>query len=590
VLIGVTFCFGLSSKANNSKVYARDTLSLNGKWQIIVDPFDRGLTGAFWKNAKQNSPKDIIEYGFTDKNTLNVPGDWNSQQAELTYYEGTVWYKKNFDVKKVAGKRTFIKFGAAANVADVYLNGKKLGSHEGGFTPFEFDVTNDLAANGQNTVVVRVNNKRHVDAIPAMAFDWWNYGGITRDVAVLFVPENFIGDYFVQLKKGTFNQVEGWVKLNNVNTTTVSLQINGEKVVAGQTDSKGIYKFGFKKSLRLWSTDDPYLYDVKIKSDSDSLNELIGFRNIEVKGKEILLNGQPVFLKGVNIHEEVPQRMARAYTDADATMLINWAKDLGCNFIRLAHYPHNEYITRLAEKSGLMIWEEIPLWQGISFSDPVVLTKARTMLKDMIQRDKNRCGVVIWSLSNETNPAPDRNEVLKNMAGFARELDDTRLISSAIHRFKEGNGNIHIEDPICSFLDIIAVNKYLGWYTKWPGAAGDVTWTSDFNKPVIVSEFGGEALYGHNGSEDAIDWSEQSQAKIYEDNITMFKKMDLLRGICPWLLVDFRSPHRLKPDLQDGWNRKGLLSDKGYKKKAWYLVRDFYDSKTAPKASKNASK
>ena len=345
-------------------------------------------------------------------------------------------------------------------------------------------------------------------------------------------------------------------------------------------DQNGRAAIDIKTKPVLWSPGNPKLYEVLIKSGSDSIRENIGFRNIEVKGTEILLNGKPVFLKGVNIHEEIPNRMGRAWSEADAMLLLGWAEELGCNFVRLAHYPYNEHIVRLADKKGLMIWEEIPLWQGIQFTNPVILNKANTLLKEMINRDRNRASVIFWSLSNETNPSKDRNEVLAKMAIYARSLDSTRLITSAFHQFKYDKNTVTIDDPLSTSLDVLAVNQYFGWYRTWNYKPEEIEWKTAFNKPILISEFGGEALYGNHGPSDTVSsWSEEYQEQLYRNQLKMISKIPNMRGTIPWILADFRSPSRMHSIYQQGWNRKGLLSDKGLKKKAWFVMRDYYKTK-----------
>jgi len=198
----------------------------------------------------------------------------------------------------------------------------------------------------------------------------------------------------------------------------------------------------------------------------------------------------------------------------------------------------------------------------------------------MVTRDKNRCGIIIWSLSNETAPSPARNKVLKYMAAICRGLDSTRLVSSAFDHFRYEGNKIIIDDELSTSLDVIAANKYMGWYTKWPDQPGNVVWESSFNKPLIISEFGGEALYGQHGpADDMSGWNEEYQEQLYKDNIKMFKSIPFLAGTCPWILTDFRTPFRMNLKYQNGWNRKGLLSDQGLKKKAWYIMHQFYSER-----------
>ena len=161
-----------------ANVYGRDYQLLNGKWAAIVDLYDAGGKMEIYKNKKAEKPEEFYEYSFEGGLRLNVPGDWNSQSPELKYYEGTVWYARHFDAQPAEGKRRFLYFAGVSYLCNIYLNGEKVGSHEGSFTPFQIEVTDKLKS-GDNLLVLEVNNRRQKDAIPAMSFDWWNYGGIT---------------------------------------------------------------------------------------------------------------------------------------------------------------------------------------------------------------------------------------------------------------------------------------------------------------------------------------------------------------------------------------------------------------------------
>lgn len=559
-----------------TNVDGRKMTSLNGKWEAIIDSYDQGKNRGYWTDAHAMGKSDFYEYDFNGGIILNVPGDFNSQLPELKYYESTVWYKRSFNYSKTSN-RVFLHFGAVNYIADVYLNGEKLGSHEGGFTPFQFEITGKLKQ-GQNSVILRVNNQRRTDGLPSLDYDWWNYGGITRDVNLVETPRTFIEDYFVHLAEGSYGRIEGWVKLNGENGKAIQLSIPELKLHLSATlNSDGTARFSAKAHPELWSPGHPKLYDVTFISGADTVNDEIGFRNIAVKGNEILLNGRSVFLRGVNAHEEAPLRAARAYTQEDALDMLTRAKELGCNFVRLPHYPQNEYVLHLADKMGIMLWEEIPIWQHIEFGDPSVNMKAEKDMKEMVSRDRNRCSVIIWSLSNETTPSPERDKFLVSLAGYTRSLDSTRLISSALNHVKYSGDKIIIADTLVKALDVVGVNEYLGWYGQWGTPPGKIVWENPYNKPLIMSEFGAEALYNSHGSKDtASSWSEEYQEQVYKDQLTMLKNIPFLRGVSPWVLTDFKSPVRNLPRLQDGWNRKGLLSDKGYKKKAWYIVNAWY--------------
>ena len=571
----------------------RNITTLNGTWHYIVDPYETGYynyryepydqlsknnNSAFYKNYHTDNKLELVEYDFDKSPTLKVPGDWNSQKEKLFYYEGTIWFKRSFDYKLSKNKnRLFIYFGAINYKAEVYLNGTKLGIHEGGFTPFNFEVTSIIKSKN-NFLVVKVDNKRFKEAIPTINTDWWNYGGITRDVKLIEEPSIFIQDYSIQLKKEDKNTINGFIKLNNVLTkekVTVSIpELNINK--SFDTDIEGNIRFELKsKKITYWSPSSPKLYDVYIQTSYQKLKDEVGFRTIKTNGPDILLNGKSIFLRGICIHEENAMRGGRAYNEADALVALNWAKELNCNYVRLAHYPHNEYIIKLADKMGIMVWEEIPVYWTVDFSNKNSLNNAKNQLSEAINRDKNRASIIIWSMANETPLSNSRNEFLKTLISHTKSMDTTRLISAALEKHYKDGVNI-VDDEIGNYLDIVAFNQYTGWYGGSLEKAPDAKWDIKYNKPVVVSEFGGGALQGLHGTIKE-RWTEEYQEYLYQQNLKMIEKIPNIRGTSPWILTDFRSPKRVLPNIQDGWNRKGLISNNGNKKKAFFTVKEFYN-------------
>ncbi len=567
-------------------VYGRERQSLNGKWSAIIDLYDKGRGKKVWENRKAQSDTEFFEYSFDGGLKFNVPGDFNSQLPQLQYYEGTVWYARHFVASKpAAGTRLFLYFGAVSYRCTVWLNGKKIGSHEGGFTPFQFEVGENVV-DGDNFLVVEVNNRRTVDAIPAMSFDWWNYGGITRDVFLVKTPELYIKDYMVQLDPHSPAMINASVRMSGSVPAGTVAEISIPELKARakvQLNSEGYGETSFKvKGLQRWSPNSPKLYDVTVSYQGvDSISEKIGFKNISVDGTSILMNGKPEFMRCVSFHEEIPQRMGRAFSEADAYMLLSEAKALGANMVRLAHYPQNEHTVRLAEQLGIILWEEIPVWQEIDFDNPQTMDKALKMYSEMIFRDKNRCAIGFWGVANETRPSSSRNAFLRRELALGRSLDSTRLYTAAFDNvyYKKEYGEFRIEDEFTQDLDVVSFNKYMGWYAAWPDEPSECRWNVVPDKPVIISEFGCEALSGKTGNRTmASSWSEDFQADQYLKNLEMFDMIPNLAGISPWILFDFRSPFRFHPD-QDGWNRKGLVSDQGIRKKAWYIIHDYYQKK-----------
>ena len=566
---------GPSTLINN--IPNRTTLSLNGSWHYIVDPYETGLNGRFYRNAKPRDKQELIEYDFDKSDMLNVPGDWNTQKKELFFYEGPVWYEKSFSYHKREHTRLFVDFGAANYFTRVYLNGEALGEHEGGFTPFNFEIT-DRIKEGDNFLVVEVNNARRRDAVPALNTDWWNYGGLTRDVVLVEEPETYIQDYVIQLAKGSGQEISGWVQLTeSTSEHQVTLEIPEARIKKTVVTSvNGYAEFHFLANLELWSPAHPKLYDVVLSSGADKVHDSIGFRTIETRGTQILLNGKPIFLRGISLHAEAPIRGGRAFSQQDAETLLGWARELGCNFVRLTHYPHAENMTRLADRMGLLVWSEIPVYWDIDWENPATLQNAKSQIHDMIARDHNRASIILWSLSNETPVKPERTIFLRELANTARQLDSTRLITSALNHVDETAPDTRtLSDPLGEYLDVLGLNEYLGWYWGRPEDADHTQWKTAWDKPLIMSEFGGSAPYGRHGGAD-VRWTEEYQASIYQHHIGMLKKIPSLAGLSPWVLMDFHSPRRLLSGLQDYYNRKGVISNLGQHKQAFYVLQKYY--------------
>jgi beta-glucuronidase len=564
----------------------RTTQSLNGHWNRLVDPLESGYydyrkrpnPNGFFKNKQVDNWLQFKEYGFDNAPVLNVPGDWNTQETKLYYYEGTVWYKKSFSFSGKSA-RQFLYFGAVNYDAKVYLNGEKIGEHEGGYTPFNFEISKFIQQ-GENVLILKVDNKRRKDAIPTDNFDWWNYGGITRDVMLVEMPSTFIQDYKVQLKKGSNTTLQVQVKLDGaealqkVKVEIPELKLNKTLVA----DAAG--KITFEQNLKpvLWSPTNPKLYKVLVSSEMDKVEDEIGFRSIETKGNQILLNGKPVFLKGICVHEEAPTRTGRAFSLADSKNLLDMAQELGCNFLRLAHYPHNEFMVREAERRGILLWSEIPVYWTIDFENPATLANATNQLNEMISRDKNRASIIIWSVANETPNGQARSKFLTSLIQSAKAFDDTRLVSMALERSQINDTLQTIKDDMMDKVDVVSFNQYLGWYNGTWELPLKVKWQFKTDKPIIVSEFGGEALFGYHGNTKQ-RWTEEYQEQLYKNTCKMLDEMPNLVGVTPWILMDFRSSKRLLPGFQDDFNRKGLFSERGEPKKAMFVLKDWYSKK-----------
>ncbi len=572
-------------------IQGRHTISLDGLWKTIVDPYENGYynyrmqphsdASSYFADRDFDADRTVLyEYNFNTDRTLMVPGDWNTQRENLYYYEGTVWYRNIFDYKPAPDKRVFVYFGAANYDAVVGLNGKKIARHVGGYTPFNVEVTGMLEEEG-NSLIVKVDNKRHTDGVPTLNSDWWNYGGLTRSVLLVETPMTFIRDYSVQLKQDNPKMVEGWVRLDGEQSeqdVVVEIPELKSKVTV-RTDKNGYASFEMKVKPQYWCPENPKLYDVILSSETDSVKDRIGFRTIKTSGTEILLNGEPVFCKGVSIHEEMPYSASgRAYSEEHARILLGWAKEMGCNFVRLAHYPHNEHMVRVAEEMGLMVWSEIPVYWTIQFDNPQTYANAESQLVDMITRDKNRANVIIWSVANETPHGEARLEFLKRLIAKTREMDPTRLVSAAMEKDNIDATTVTVKDELIEYVDLISFNQYVGWYDGTSEKCDRMNWVFDVKKPVFISEFGGGAVYGRHGDVSE-RFTEEYQEDLYQRSVNMMDRIEGLAGTTPWILKDFRSPRRQIVGIQDDFNRKGLISDQGGKKKAFYVMKKWYETK-----------
>jgi len=563
----------------------RECRSLNGKWNYIVDPMDTGIYKYHMTLQKPHKrffadrhfyedKTKLVEYDFDKAPLLSVPGDWNTQSERLYLYEGTIWYRTVVDFQIIPGRRWFLHFGAVNYQCMVGLNNTILGTHKGGFTPFEFEVT-DILQEGPNSLVVWVNNTRGVSEVPTLNYDWWNYGGIIRDVTLVSVPELFIKDWRMrfdgrELSLDVF--LDGGTGQVSVEIPELGLH---RKACAGR-DS--VAHFRAKVSPELWSPDNPRLYDIVLSAGSDRITDRVGFRTVRVEGEKILLNGEPAFLRGVALHDEsIGVNPGRCRSLEDVRALLEAAKDLGCNFLRLAHYPHSECMVRLAEEMGFMLWEEIPCYWNIDWSSEETYANAENQLLEMIRRDRNRAAVIIWSVANETPRKPERLDFLGRLIARTRSEDPTRLVSAALEKKLTDPRHAVVEDELIGLTDLLSFNQYEGWYDGTPADCDSLEWSIPSGKPVVISEFGGGALYGNHGSDKEL-FTEEYLALLYRHNLEMLSKLPGLSGLCPWCLKDFRSPKRPLTGIQDDFNRKGLIDEQGRRKRAFYVVRDYYSA------------
>ncbi|MET0248015.1 MAG: glycoside hydrolase family 2 TIM barrel-domain containing protein [Sphingomonas sp.] len=572
----------------------RPAQSLDGAWHWSIDPYRDGIAGFHggppnastrrWSDVivaevAERDPAALFEFDMQRSPVTHLPGSWIGHEPEMRLYQGLVWYQRDFDFTPAGpGKRTYLRFGAVDYRADVYLNGKPVGSHEGGFTPFAFDVT-DLLRPGRNQITVGADSARTNDDVPPPVTDWETYGGITRSVSLISVPETHIEDYWVRLTHDGRIAATMQVRGGQAQALRVRIPALGATIPVRCDAQACSGSIAAPRRLKRWSPESPTLYDVEIEADGDVIHERIGFRTIEVRGTDILLNGKPIFLRGISMHEEeLGSDPVRAMTPAAARALLTEIRNgLNGNFVRLAHYPHSEVTTRMADELGLLVWSEVPVYWRVNWSNPATLATAQAMMTETIQRDRNRASIILWSVANETPVSDARNRFLRALIGTVRAQDDTRLVTAALLSKREGKVST-IDDPLAADLDVLAINTYNGWYSGDPLASlPSLEWRSESGKPMIFSEFGADAQAGyHDAAPSPHKFSEDYQADYYRQTLAMARRVPFLRGMSPWILKDFRSPRRQHPVYQQGWNRKGLLSPTGERKQAFEVLAQEY--------------
>ena len=554
----------------------RKKQSLNGLWHYAVDQYDICIRQHWFEERKfdANGYTLPLDYSFDEWPVMELPCCWNTQCDQFLLYEGSMIFTRTFREIRKPGERVFLKLGGVNYIVRVFLNKQYLGMHRGGSTPAFFDITDALNEDfkAENRIIIQADSTRRPEQVPTENTDWFNYGGVYRDIELIHVPEVFVKKFQVSLvPDGTFSKIRVHVELSENESTKAVFEVPDLQIKTEVPVVNGTGEAIVKAAPELWSPENPRLYKVTLKALQDQVQDEVGFREIAVRGRDILLNGRPIFLRGISCHEESVEN-GRALTDEERMENIRIAKEMGCNFMRVAHYPHNERMARQADREGLLLWEEIPVYWAIRFTRKETYADAENQLKELILRDYNRASVIIWSVGNENADSDERLEFMKNLADCAHRLDDTRMVSAAcLVSYDE----MAINDRLATYLDIIGLNEYMGWYTPDFSQLTRLFENSSPEKPVVITEFGADALPRHRGS--IYDkGTEDCQTFVYEQQIETLRKIEYIKGMAPWILYDFRCPRRTSL-IQGYYNRKGLLSpDKTYRKPAFYVMQQYY--------------
>ena len=581
----------------------RNLLSLSGLWSFQVDSLHVGQAEGW-------------QQGLPDGQPIAVPGSWNEQIAGLKGYLGTAWYQTTVTPPAAwQGQRVFLRVGSALYYARVYLNDELVGSHEGGSTPFAIELTAALKYGQANRISIEIENHLAPTRIPTgmlsavgrqypnASYDFFPYGGLQRDVTLYTVPaQASMSDLtIVPSFEGTTGRLDLTVAcVGSASSVRIAVSAPGKKTVTAKAKVAGDKAQVAVKlpDVSLWSPDSPFLYEVSVElCDNtdvvDTYTTYTGVRTISVSDGQILLNDQPIRLRGFGKHEDFPifgRGKALPVTVKDF-QLLKWC---GANAFRTSHYPYDESVYEMADRLGILLIDETPA-VGLIFYDGAdnVATRGAVcerMLQEMISRDKNHPSVILWSVANEPSPKTiggssytgleqegesEENRVARAFLGGlldrARELDPTRpatfaAMSGAPFTWMEG-------------CDVVCINRYYGWYSQpgdMPSAlrylSGDLDrlW-SMYHKPVVMTEFGADAVAGEH-SEYREMFTEEFQADFIRSYLDVANTKDYVAGMMIWNFADFHTAqamYRVK-----AMNLKGVFTIDRRPKMAAYLLHE----------------
>lgn len=573
----------------------RSISDLSGIWEFKKDPENIGIKNQ-WFN------------GLTETRSIAVPGSWNEQFTDSRDYLDAVWYQTEaFVPENWSDEEVWIRFGSVNYHATVWVNGQQLGIHEGGHLPFAFDISKVTKTGEKNTIVVRVENKLKPSRVPTgdvpngffsnypkSNFDFFPYAGINRKVWLYTLP-----------KKGKISDIT--VKTNFEKTTgkvTVAIEKvgavkSGEVILTGDKNSiTKSFKFSKGKAtveidvpqVNLWSIENPFLYDLKvvIKDNDTPLDQYqlpIGIRTVAVNEKTILLNGEPVFLKGFGKHEDFPifgRGVANPVIVKDYALL----KWIGANSYRTSHYPYDEEYYRMADREGILIIDEIPAVGLFFHGDKNDVAERQRMCKQYLEelyyRDKNHPSVIMWCVANEPFPEkinfsieggeptdPDSIVAFQELFDLIRSLDNTRLTTLV--------GVMGGPLEWIGLADVVCINRYWGWYAQSGEIAKGAAVLnqeieglySAFKKPIIVSEFGVDTYPGMHAEQPEM-FTEEYQKEFIKAYLDVADSKEYVTGMHIWAFADFKTTQGII--RFGGMNYKGVFTrDRKPKMAAHYL-------------------
>lgn len=572
----------------------RNKLDLSGIWDFQIDPGQIGECQGWHNGLKNGRP-------------IAVPASWNEQYEDLYNYLGLAWYvKSTYIPSNWQGECVFLRVGSACYFATVYINGVKIGSHEGGHLPFSFEITEYIHWESENTIAISVENELKptrvpsgnmetpllpVSSFPKTTYDFFPFAGIHRPVVLYSVPQTYIEDIVVVTG---INSSDGMLKikvrLNIEIETQGTVQVKGgDSLVKGMLFFKG----GLAESkltvpnAKFWSDKSPFLYDLTVQVEQDQYALKIGIRTISIEDGRILLNGKPVKLNGFGRHEDfiASGKGLNLPLLIKDYQLMRW---VGANSYRTSHYPYSEEEMQLADQQGFLIINEIPAVSLQFENDENIALRLRMCLQQidgLIARDLNHASVVMWSVANEPM-APKLGPVVENSPAITkgkdfldalinrvRKLDPTRLVTIAALM---GSPQAWMEN-----CDVISLNRYWGWYILGGELDHalvsfeqelDAAWET-WHKPVILTEFGADTVAGMHGHPDLM-WTEEYQAQLIKGHLKVAAQKDYIAGMQVWGFADFAAVQSIM--RVGGMNMKGVFTRTRTPKMAAHILRDFW--------------
>lgn len=547
----------------------RETILLDGIWDFVTDENTVGEKEEWYRNFPEKSIK------------VTVPSCINNRMGYMEF-QSVAWYKKEF----FAEGAICVKFHAVTEYAKVYLDGEFLGDHYGGFTAFEFE---KVINGGMHTLVVMVDSRSNEDTIPLWAVDWHHYCGIIRSVELTsynsVAIKSMRAEYVLSEDLKTAD-VRVHVQLKNYcseeETKTLKIDIDGNEIYNGSVliaDTDVITAETKIEDVRLWDIHKPELYTITVQTDDDDLIDKIGFRKVEVRGKDILLNNKKIKIMGVNRHEEHPDwgfAMPPMLNAKDMDIL----KNLGVNAVRGSHYPNTQLFVDMCDAEGILFWSEIPMWgfEKESVERPLVIKRGLDMHTEMVNQYYNHPSIIIWGMHNEIATDTQQGyDITKKFVSHVKNMDSTRLVTYATNRI--------LKDECLDLIDFISVNQYVGWYE------GDIADWADFmtemknylkekgvdQKPVVMSEFGVGAMFGTKDFE-GLRWSENYQVEFYKHTLDIFLNDSDISGVYLWQFCDIRSNAKWSLLRARSFNNKGLVNEYRQPKLAYYAVKEMFES------------